>query len=189
MGREGLACRSQHHAHSGAHKKLLRSAASMETESSVTDNPQEETTTDKTGRPPPIVITAAPNRLQLQRFIMRVVKETFELKYQEWNKVPHKVLGGFRRCKIIPRNPQSPLFYLLHQIPKTHQDRNTPSPYEHPSTRYIWRTDGSRFWHYQCQTNDNHPSVNVWESPHHKPPLVPRYVVRVETYRAQNGLT
>jgi hypothetical protein len=47
--------------------------ASMDTESSGTEeSPQEEATPGKTGRPPPIVIAAATNLLQLQKVIKSV---------------------------------------------------------------------------------------------------------------------
>jgi hypothetical protein len=51
----------------------------MDTNSSSAEaTPQEETVPGKTGRPPPIVITAATNLMQLQKVIKSVVKENFE---------------------------------------------------------------------------------------------------------------
>jgi hypothetical protein len=53
----------------------LRSAT-MDTDSSIAEaTPQEEAVPRKTGRPPPIVITAATNLMQLQKVIKSVVKK------------------------------------------------------------------------------------------------------------------
>jgi hypothetical protein len=51
----------------------------METEScSTSENQQDEAHAVQTGRPPPIVITAPTNLLQLQKVIRGIVKENFE---------------------------------------------------------------------------------------------------------------
>jgi hypothetical protein len=55
--------------------------ANMEMESCGTEeNQQDEAPTVKTGKPPPIVITATTNLLQLQNIIRGVVKENFEFR-------------------------------------------------------------------------------------------------------------
>jgi hypothetical protein len=45
---------------------------------STETSPREATTTAKTGRPPPIVLTFAVNLIQLQKQLKNVVKEDFE---------------------------------------------------------------------------------------------------------------
>jgi hypothetical protein len=83
----------------------------METESSGTVNPQEETTTDKTGRPPPIVIIASPNLLQLQTFIKGIVKETFELRNtRNGTRVLTRYLADFAAVKSYLETQNLPYF-------------------------------------------------------------------------------
>jgi hypothetical protein len=76
----------------------------MDTEASDTEeSPQEEATPGKTGRPPPIVITATVNLLQLQKLIKSVVKENFEFRNtRNGTKVITKTLGDFAAVKTYP---------------------------------------------------------------------------------------
>jgi hypothetical protein len=75
--------------------------ASMDTETSdMEESPQEEATPGKTGRPPPIVITATVNLLQLQKLIKSVVKKNFEFRNtRNGTRVITKTLGDFAAVK------------------------------------------------------------------------------------------
>jgi hypothetical protein len=88
----------------------------MDTEvSDAEESTQEEATPGKTGRPPPIVITATVNLLQLKKLIKSVVKDNFEFRNTRNGTEPgfSKNLGGFCCSQVLPRNPQPSLFYLL----------------------------------------------------------------------------
>jgi hypothetical protein len=75
--------------------------ASVDTEASNTEEgPQEEATPGKTGRPPPIVIIATVNLLQLQKHIKSVVKENFEFRNtRNGSRIITKTLGDFAAVK------------------------------------------------------------------------------------------
>jgi hypothetical protein len=81
--------------------------ARMDTEASNTEeSPQEEATPGKTGSPPPIVITATVNLLQLQKLIKSVVKENSEFgNTRNGTRVITKTLGDFAAVKsYLERN-------------------------------------------------------------------------------------
>jgi hypothetical protein len=73
----------------------------METEtSSAEESQQEEASGSRTGRPPPIVITAATNLLQLQKAVKRVVKDYFEFRSTRiGTRVITKTLADFAAVK------------------------------------------------------------------------------------------
>jgi hypothetical protein len=79
---------------------LLRTA-SMDTEDSdAEESTQEEANPGKTGRPPPRVITATVNLLQLQKLIKSVVKDNFEFQNtRNGTRVITKTLGDFAAVK------------------------------------------------------------------------------------------
>jgi hypothetical protein len=73
----------------------------MDTEASdMEESPQEEATPGKIGRPPPIVIIATVNLLQLQKLIKSVVKENFEFQNTgNGTRIITKTLGDFPAVK------------------------------------------------------------------------------------------
>jgi hypothetical protein len=76
-------------------------ATTMDTDSpSAEATPQGEAVPGKTGRPPPIVITAATNLMQLQKVIKSVVKENFEFRNtRNGTRVITKTLADFAAVK------------------------------------------------------------------------------------------
>jgi hypothetical protein len=75
--------------------------ASMDTEASDTEkSPQEEATTGKSGRPPPIVITERVNQLQMQTFMNSAVKKNSEFRNtRNGTRVITKTLEDFAAVK------------------------------------------------------------------------------------------
>jgi hypothetical protein len=88
--------------------------SSMDTEASDTEeSPQGDATPGKTGRPPPIVITATVNLLQLQKLIKSVVKENFEFQNsRNGTRVITKTLGDFAAEKSYLRVETHNLHYF-----------------------------------------------------------------------------
>jgi hypothetical protein len=84
----------------------------MDTESSgLEEILQEEATPDKTGRPPPIVITAPTNLLQFQKIIKSVVKENFEFQNTRiGTRVITKTLADFAAVKSYLETHNLPYF-------------------------------------------------------------------------------
>jgi hypothetical protein len=84
----------------------------MNTDSSSAEaTPQEEAVPEKTGRPPPIEITAATNLMQLQKVIKSVVKENFELRNtRNGTKVITKTLADFAAVKSHLETNNLPYF-------------------------------------------------------------------------------
>jgi hypothetical protein len=76
--------------------------ATMATEPySVEESLQEEASGSRTGRPPPIVITAATNLLQLKKAVKRVVKDKFESRStRNGTRVITKTLADFAAVKF-----------------------------------------------------------------------------------------
>jgi hypothetical protein len=84
----------------------------MEMESYGTEeNQQDEAPTGKTGRPPPIVITATTNLLQLQKIIRGVVKENFEFRNtRNGTRVLTQTLTDFAAVKSYLESRNLPYF-------------------------------------------------------------------------------
>jgi hypothetical protein len=181
----------------------------METESSGTENPQEETTTDKTGRPPQIEITAAPKLLQLQNFIKGVVKETFELRNtRNGTRVLTRSLVDFAAVKSYLETHNLPYFTYYPKSLKSikavirHLPTNTPAQdisdglidlgFDIISVKQMTTTSQSTSE--RAQTT-NLPLFLIMLSRTSKSQEIFKLTalchiaVRVETYRAQNGLT
>jgi hypothetical protein len=84
----------------------------MDTDSSSAEAiPQEEAVPGKTGRPLPIVITAATNLMQLQKVIKSVVKENFEFRNtRNGTRVITKTLADFAAVKSHLEANKRPYF-------------------------------------------------------------------------------
>jgi hypothetical protein len=73
----------------------------MDTDSASTEASPQETTTAKTGRRPPIVLTSDVNLIKLQKQLKNVAKEDFEFRSTKKRKQSyHKRRGGFPSDKI-----------------------------------------------------------------------------------------
>jgi hypothetical protein len=107
----------------------------MDTDSSSAEaTPKEEAVPGKTGRPPPIVITAATNLMQLQKLIKSVVKENFEVhNSRNRTRVITKTLADFAGVKSHLETNNLPYFTYYPKYLKPfkavirHLPMNTPA--------------------------------------------------------------
>jgi hypothetical protein len=182
----------------------------MDTEASDTeDSPQEEATPGKTGRPPPIVITATVNLLQLQKLIKSPVKETFEFrKTRNGTRVILTTLGDFAAVKsyLETHNLHYFTFYPKSLKPikaiVRHLHLNTPEQeisdgledlgFDIISVKQMSNTRRSTS---EGTLSKNLPLFLISLPRTAKSQKIFRLTdlchiaIRVETYRAQNGLT
>jgi hypothetical protein len=75
----------------------------MDTNTSGTENmPHEETVYDKTGRPPPIVLTSAANLNQLQKELKGLAKENFQFRStRNETKIIKKNMADFQQSNPL----------------------------------------------------------------------------------------
>jgi hypothetical protein len=184
--------------------------ASMDNEASDTEeSPQEEATPGKTGRPPPIVITATVNLLQLQKHIKSVVKDNFEIRNsRNGTRVITKTLGDCAEVKsyletnnlhyfsFYPK-PIKPTKAVIHNIPlntpaQDISDRLMDLGFDIISVKQMSTTRRSRS---EGTLSKNLPPFLITLPRTAKSQEIFRLTalchiaIRVEAFRAQKGLT
>jgi hypothetical protein len=182
----------------------------MDTEASDTEeSPQEEATPGKTDRPPPIVITATVNLLQLQKLIKSVVKENFEFRNtRNGSSIITKTLTDFAAVKSHLETHNLPYFTFYLKFLKTikviicHLTMNTPAQDTSDGVMdldfriiSLKQMPTTRQSPYEGTVTTNILLFIITLPRKAKPQEIfrltafCRIAIRVEAYRAQNGLT
>jgi hypothetical protein len=118
--------------------------------------------TSQAGRPPPIIITAATNLLQLQKKQRVFVKGSVEFRNtRNGTRVVTKELSDFSVIKAS-RQGKSVLLYLLPQKHETYKSHNTAPTFPHPSGGYLRGPRIARLGHNQRQAKDVKLTTTSW---------------------------